>query len=292
MEHVNSDNFLGLDNKFIQPDNSYFEIIPIPYEHTTSYGKGTVRGPQAIINASQFVELYDEQLQIEAYKNGVITSLPVDVTGEVEEIFGRIEYKVKKSLENSKFPIVLGGEHAITFPIYKSFQSFYDDLCILQFDAHSDLRESYEGSIYSHASVMHRIAGLEDTIIQVGIRSQCVEEAEFIRKRGICTIYAHDIIKNGFRDDIINSLRKNVFISFDLDYFDPSIMPSIGTPEPGGFQWHETILFLEKVFKQRNIVGFDIVELAPQPDVLHPDFLAAKLVYKMMTLKIHANQLN
>lgn len=285
-------NFLGLDHKFIQSDNSYFEIISVPYEHTTSYGKGTSKGPEAIIYASQFVELYDEQFHSEVYKKGIVTAQPIDVTGSIEDVFNRIESAFYKSLENGRFPIGLGGEHAITLPTYKAFHGFFDDLCVLQFDAHSDLRETYEGSIYSHASVMHQIAKLDDPIIQVGIRSQCLEEAKFIQEKGIFTYYAHDIMRDGLNHSIINHLNENVFITFDLDFFDPSIMPSTGTPEPGGFQWYETISFLENVFKQRNIVGFDIVELAPQTDVVHPDFLAAKLVYKMMTLKVNGRSLN
>lgn len=286
MENIKFNSFLGLDDKYCHPDDSYFEIVSIPFERTTSYGKGTLKGPEAIINASQFVELYDEQFQIEAYKNGVVTAAPVGVAGDIETVFERITQKIHGSLNNGKYLIGLGGEHAITYPIYRAFHSFYTDLCILQFDAHSDLRESYEGNIYSHASVMYRVASLNDPVIQVGIRSQCIEEAELIRDKGIYTFYAHDIVKDGFNQSIIDCLDKNVFITFDLDYFDPAIMPSTGTPEPGGFQWYETIHFLEEVFKQRNVVGFDVVELAPQTGITHPDFLAAKLVYKIMTLKI------
>ena len=279
-------NFLGIKEEYSQQADSFFEIISIPYERTTSYGKGTSKGPDAIIDASHYVEFYDEQFKIEAYKKGIYTSAPIDVNGSIEAVFDNIKKKFAESLKEGKFPIGLGGEHAITFPIYKAFHNFYSDLCILHFDAHSDLRESYEGSIYSHASVMHQIAGLGDPIIQVGIRSQCIEEAEFIRNKGIHTFYAHDIFQNGFNQAIIEHLTKNVFITFDLDFFDPSIMPSTGTPEPGGFQWHETIRFLQNIFEQKNVVGFDMVELAPQDDVTHPDFLAAKLIYKMMTLKI------
>lgn len=283
-------NFLDLDDYYCQPDNSFFEVVSIPYERTTSYGKGTSNGPEAIINASQFVELYDEQFQVEAYKKGVQTSVPINVVGDIKTVFEQITQKFRNSLNKGKYVIGIGGEHAITYPIYQAFHSFYSDISILQFDAHSDLRESYEGNIYSHASVMHLIAGMSDPIIQVGIRSQCMEEAKFIREKGIHTFYAHDIIRDGFNQSIIDCLAKNVFITFDLDYFDPSIMPSTGTPEPGGFLWYDTIHFLEKVFDQRNVVGFDMVELAPQNNIIHPDFLAAKLVYKMMTLKIYHNE--
>ncbi|MEJ2543727.1 MAG: agmatinase [Calditrichaceae bacterium] len=279
-------NFLGLEAQYCQKTDSYFEIIPIPYERTTSYGKGTSQGPEAIIKASQYVELYDEKFQLEAFKKGIYTSKPVDIYDSIEETFDHIERKFALSLKDKKFPIGLGGEHAITFPIYKAFHNFYSDLCILHFDAHSDLRESYEGSVYSHASVMHRIASLGDPIIQVGIRSQCIEEAHYIRDNNINTFFAHDIVQNGFNQSILDCMKQNVFITFDLDFFDPSIMPSTGTPEPGGFQWYETIEFLQNIFEQKNVVGFDVVELAPQENVIHPDFLAAKLIYKMMALKI------
>ncbi|MEJ2055268.1 MAG: agmatinase, partial [Calditrichaceae bacterium] len=273
-------------DKFCHPEHSFFEIVPVPYEKTTSYGKGTSKGPKAIIEASAYVELYDEQYRLEAYKKGIVTNKPFDVTGTTEVVFKRLTQEFTRILKSNKFPIGLGGEHSITFPIYRAFNAYYNNLSVLHFDAHSDLRESYEGSIYSHASVMNRIAGLNTSITQIGVRSQCIEEAEFIEENEINTFYAHTVRRNGLNLSLLNGLQKNVYITFDLDFFDPSIMPSTGTPEPGGFQWAETIEFLYEVFKHKNVVGFDVVELAPQKTLPHPDFLAAKLVYKMMTLKI------
>jgi agmatinase len=178
--------------------------------------------------------------------------------------------------------VVLGGEHSISSAVHQAFQEKYRNLSVLQLDAHSDLREEYEGSPWSHASVMRRIWEQNKKIVQVGIRAQCSEEREFTLQNKISVHYAHDLNKHGFTDALIRILDKNVFITFDVDFFDPSIMPSTGTPEPGGFFWYETLDFLRRVFRQRNVVGFDVVELSPLPDLKHPDFLTAKLVSKLI----------
>jgi len=277
-------NFLGLEPEFSGEATAGIEVLPVPYEKTTSYGTGTDRGPEAIIEASGFVELYDEVYQTEAYRRGVYTHPELKFSGDSTRDFELITGAVKSILDKNRFPVILGGEHSLSFPVYRAFHEKFTDLTVLQFDAHSDLRYSYEDSIYSHASVMHRIYELNPDIVQVGIRSQCIEEAEFIREKSIKTFYAHQVHGNGF-DGILKDLKKNVFITFDIDYFDPSIMPATGTPEPGGFLWNETIRFLEKVFAASNVVGFDLVELSPLQGYHAADFLAAKLVYKMITLK-------
>ncbi len=277
-------NFLGLEPEFSAEATALIEVLPVPYEKTTSYGTGTDRGPEAVIEASRFVELYDEVYQTEAYRQGVFTQPALNFSGETTRDFDLITQAVKSILDRNRFPVILGGEHSLSFPVYRAFHEKFSELTVLQFDAHSDLRYSYEDSIYSHASVMHRIYELNPNIVQVGIRSQCVEEAEFIREKGIKTYYAHQIHQHGF-DGILTELKKNVFITFDIDYFDPSIMPATGTPEPGGFLWNETVRFLEKVFASANVVGFDVVELSPMDSYHAADFLAAKLVYKLITLK-------
>lgn len=279
-------NFLGIEKTYTNADQSRVVIIPVPLERTTSYGKGTRLGPEAIIKASSYVELYDEEYGYEAYKAGIYTASAIDLDGSVEEVFERITGKFSQFLKKKQFVIGLGGEHAVSFPIYRAFHQHFDQLSVLQLDAHSDLRDSYEDSIYSHAAVMRRIYELNESIVQVGIRSQCVEEAQFIKANNIATYYAHQLYQGGLNKDIINHLKPNVYITIDVDYFDPSIMPSTGTPEPGGGLWYETLALLSEVFKKRNVVGFDVVELAPQEQVYHPDFLAAKLIYKLITLKL------
>lgn len=283
-------NFLGIDETYTNADQSRVVIIPVPLERTTSYGKGTRLGPEAIIKASSYVELYDEEYDYEAYKAGIYTASAIDLNGSVEEVFERITGKFSQFLKKKQFVIGLGGEHAVSFPIYRAFHQHFDQLSVLQLDAHSDLRDSYEDSIYSHAAVMRRIYELNESIVQVGIRSQCVEEAQFIKANNIATYYAHQLYQGGLNEDIINHLKPNVYITIDVDYFDPSIMPSTGTPEPGGGLWYETLALLSEVFKKRNVVGFDVVELAPQEQVYHPDFLAAKLIYKLITLKLASDR--
>jgi agmatinase len=279
-------NFLGIEETYADAEQSRFVIIPVPLERTTSYGKGTRLGPESIIKASSYVELYDEEFGYEAYKAGIHTAPAIDLNGSVEEMFESITGKFNQFLNKKQFAIGLGGEHAVSFPIYRAFHKHFDQLSVLQLDAHSDLRDSYEDSIYSHAAVMRRIYELNKNIVQVGIRSQCMEEAQFIKENSIATYYAHQLYQGGFNGDIINHLKPNVYITIDLDYFDPSIMPSTGTPEPGGGLWYETLALLSDVFKKRNVVGFDVVELAPQEHVYHPDFLTAKLIYKLITLKL------
>lgn len=279
-------NFLGIEKKYSRYGQSKVAIIPVPFERTTSYGKGTQTGPEAIIEASHYVEFYDEQLDREAYKEGIHTAAPLKMEGDITEIFDQITERFSASLTDQKFVIGLGGEHAISYPIFRAFHKHFQHLSVLQLDAHSDLRESYENSIFSHACVMRRIHEINPNIVQVGIRSQCLEEAAFIKAHNLKIYYAHFLHENGFKNETIENLTENVFITIDVDYFDPSVMPCTGTPEPGGFFWPETINFLDQVFTSRNVVGFDVVELAPQKDVHHPDFLAAKLIYKLITLKM------
>jgi len=278
-------NFLDLENKFTDANSSACVILPIPYEETTSYGKGTACGPQAIIEASAYVELYDDVYDLETYQQGIHTAPAIRFTGQIDADFAKITAVVNSYLSRDKFVISLGGEHSISYPVYRAFHDSFDNLSVLQFDAHSDLRESYEGSIYSHASVMRRIYEMNPSVVQFGIRSQCVEEANFIRRNYIVSYNAHIIKKQGFTMEIMSMLKKNVYITFDVDYFDPSIMPATGTPEPGGFQWDETIDFLDRVFREKNVVGCDVVELSPIPELPFGDFLTAKLVYKLITLK-------
>jgi len=278
------DNFLGIKEPYTAYEKARYVVLPVPFERTTSYGGGTRYGPQAIIDASAYVELYDEEVGRESYITGIHTADTPSMTGKTEEDFARISRATEDILRDGKIPVVLGGEHSISFPVYRAFHHRYEDLSVLQLDAHSDLRYEYGGSVYSHASVMRRIYELNKSIVQVGIRSQCAEEARFTEENGIVTFYAHRLYGQGFGDDIIARLKANVYLTFDVDFFDSSFMPATGTPEPGGFFWPETIAFLHRVFRQRNVVGFDVVELAPVKNMPHADFSVAKLVYKLITL--------
>ena len=284
-------NFLAIGKEFSSFANSKIAILSAPYEKTTSYGKGTEKGPKAILNASHYVEFFDEETEKEVcFKEGITALKALDF----KKLHGKkaldlIYYNVKALIDSGKFVVTLGGEHSIsTAPIQAHFDS-YKDLSILHFDAHSDLREEYEGSKYSHASFAARVSEFTTKITQVGIRAQCREEYDFIKVKGINTFYAHQIRNHGFNEvlisKIINTLDKNVYITFDVDYFDPSIMPSTGTPEPNGFYWAETMRLLKRVCAERTLVGFDVVELAPRKDFTFPDFLTAKLIYKIINYK-------
>lgn len=284
-------NFLAIDKKYSTYENSKIVILQAPYEKTTSYGKGTAKGPAAILKASHYVEFFDEETGKEVCFDAGIAALPPMKFAKLsgKKSLDLIYKNVNEHIKNGKFVITLGGEHSIsTAPIKAHFDN-YDDLSILHFDAHSDLRDEYEGSKYSHASFAARVAEFTTNITQVGIRAQCKEEYDFIKTKGINTFYAYRMRNDGFNyiliDRIVKTLKKNVYITFDVDYFDPSIMPATGTPEPNGFYWDETMRLLKKVCAERNLVGFDVVELAPQKGYTFPDFMTAKLIYKILNYR-------
>jgi len=263
-------------------------IVPLPFEQTTSYIGGTANGPQAILNASPYLEFYDEELDCQPYRMGIFTEKMPQFSGDFTEDFNWITRRFAAILRDGKFPVGLGGEHSLTAPVVRAFAGAYNELSVLQLDAHSDLRDEYEGTPYSHACVMRRVFEQGIHFVQAGIRSQCKEEAEFIKAQRIDTFYAQRMRLGEYTAAIIDRLKKNVYITIDVDFFDPSVMPATGTPEPGGFFWDETLHFLGQVFKQKNVVGFDVVELSPITGLAHPDFTAAKLVYKLLAYKFCA----
>lgn len=286
-----SKNFLAIDRQYSSLDDSAIAILSAPYEHTVSYGGGTARGPQAIIDASAYVEFYDDEFDRElCFEKGIATIVPLEFGKRVgRKALDLIAANVSELIEKGKFVVTLGGEHTIsTAPILAHLER-YPGMSLLHFDAHSDLRDTYEGSRYSHACFAARVAEKMDPtrITQVGIRAQCREEAAFIRDNGVNTFYA-SAIRRGVHGDywqksVVDSLGAEVYVTFDVDYFDPSVMPSTGTPEPDGFHYSETLdLFRALIRSGRKIVGFDVVELAPVRRVPHPDLLTARLVYRML----------
>lgn len=283
-------NFLAIEGEYSGYKNSLITLLPVPYEQTTSYGKGTSKGPKAILDASHYVEFFDEELNRELCfekGKGICSLYPLDFKNKKGEKALDLIYKnVKRLIDDNKFVVTLGGEHSIsTAPIKAHFDS-YKDLSVLHFDAHSDLRQEYEGSKYSHASFAARVAEFTTSITQVGIRAQCKDEYDFIKEKNINTFYAFEIRNGKYGNDwqikVIDTLKENVYITFDVDYFDPSVMPSTGTPEPNGFYWDETMKLLKILGEKRKVVGFDVVELSPKKDFPYPDFLTAKLIYKML----------
>jgi len=276
-------NFGGLEENFSSYEGSNVVVIPVPYDGTSTWIKGADKGPDAILEASANMELYDIEYDTEFYTIGIHTFNPLGPFQSPEEMVEQVYENVKKHISN-KYIALLGGEHAVSLGTIKAHVEAYDSVTVLQLDAHSDLRDEYEGSKYNHACVMARTREL-CPVVQVGIRSQCVEELSSFNRDDI--FYAHEIAYNSrWIEDIIARIRThNVYITIDLDVFDPSIMPSTGTPEPGGLLWYETLELLEQIHRHRNVVGFDVVELCPNEQNKAPNFLAAKLIYKMMGYK-------
>ena len=276
-------NFCGLPPEYSAYKNAEIVILPVPFDKTSSWMKGSDKGPRAIINASRHMELYDIETDSEVYRKGIHTSKGItaeDFPGMVSKVHKR----VSTFLSDDKFAVVLGGEHTVSLGAIRAHAEHFNDMSILHLDAHSDMRDSYEGDTYSHACVMARAKETAEKIVSVGIRSMDSSELHNIDQKNL--FLASDIQKSkDWIKKVTGKLSKNVYITLDLDVFDPSIMPSTGTPEPGGLGWYEVIDLLESVSKNKNIVGFDVVELCPSKHNAAPDFLAAKLIYKLLSLK-------
>jgi agmatinase len=263
--------------------DALFVVVPVPYDLTSTYQPGSRRGPLAIIEASTNMELYDEELKKETYTAGIHTTPPLatDARGP-KHVVSAVRRKITKIAAMDKIPVMLGGEHSISFGAVEALKEKYPELMVLQFDAHADLRESYQGSPYSHASVARRISEI-CPLVQVGIRSMSKEEADFLPQSTVKSYSADFVLENkDWCETIGRDLRGDVFITIDLDVFDPSIMPATGTPEPGGLSWSHVLRLLKTVARSCRIRGFDVVELAPIPGIVAPDFMAAKLIYRLM----------
>ena len=277
-------NFLGLDPKYSNLESAKYCIFPIPYERTTTFGKGTEFGPKSILEPSQQVELYDEELNSEPYLAGIATlqALTFPENLDINDCIDLIYSTVKDYLSDNKYLCSLGGEHSITFPIVKAHLEKYPNLQVLQIDAHADLRQEYEGSPYNHACVMARIHELT-TFTSVGIRSLSIEESEFIRKNNLPVWFARQMAGNThWMFEVLESIQNPVYITLDVDYFDISIMPATGTPEPGGGHWYPTLQFLKHMFSEKEVVGLDVVEYAPRENDHASGFMVAKFLYKMI----------
>ena len=263
--------------------DALFVVVPAPYDLTSTYQPGSRRGPAAIIEASTNMELYDEELKKETYLAGIhtISALAIDARGP-KNMINILRKKIVKIVASNKIPVILGGEHSISLGAVQAVKDKYPRLKILQLDAHADLRESYQGSPYSHACVARRIAEI-CPLIQVGIRSMSKEEAEYLSQSNVKSYSADFVLENkDWCDSICKDLQGDIYVSIDLDVFDPSIMPSTGTPEPGGLYWSNVLRLLKLVSSSCKIRGFDTVELTPLPGIVAPDFMAAKLIYRFM----------
>lgn len=280
-------NYAGIPDKYARLDEAKVVLIPVPYDGTSTWQKGADKGPEAFLNASENMELYDIETRSEVYKKGVYLAPAVTENSSPEKMVEAVHKTIKSYLQQDKFVTLFGGEHSISIGSIRAFNEAFEDLTVVQIDAHADLRPSYEGSSCNHACAVHE-ASKKTNLLQVGIRSMDVSEVEHMDEGR--TYFAHDLYDD-WMDDAIGQMTPNVFITIDLDAFDPSICPSTGTPEPGGLFWYETLDFLKYIFKKKNVVGFDIVELCPNPDEKSSDFLAAKLYYKMLSYKFYNDRI-
>lgn len=273
--------FGDFEQQYREYANAKFAILPVPYDATSTWVKGADKGPEAFLDASFTLENYDVETGTEAYKHGIATLPFVTEDRTPELLCNQVQQEVTTLLNDGKFPVTIGGNHTVSIGAIRAMAQKYNNLTVLQLDAHSDLRPSYEGSELNHACVMNRAAEVAK-ITQVGIRSQCVEELPFFEKDRL--FYAHQIFdNNNWQQKAIDTLTENVYVTIDLDVFDPSVLPSTGTPEPGGLTYYQVLHFLRSVFANRNVVGFDIVELCPNPIDKASDYLAARLAYQLMT---------
>jgi agmatinase len=277
------ESFLGMPDDGLGFEECPVVVLPVPYEATVSFMGGTRFGPRQLLHASRFLETYDHELDVEPYTVGIYTLPELVLPGAgPEEALKELRRAMDALLEAGKFVIMVGGEHSISSPpILAHVDRMAAELSVLQLDAHTDLRSEYEGTPYSHACVMHRVHR-RASVVPVGIRSLTTEERALARDRNIPIVFGHELGAEGWIDRVLESLTDDVYVSFDVDYFDPAIMPATGTPEPGGGAWYPTLELLERVFREKRVVGCDVVELAPLPGVVHPDVLAAKLVYKLI----------
>lgn len=275
--------YAGIPAELAKLEQAKIVLIPVPYDGTSTWQKGADKGPEAFLNASENMELYDIETDTEVYKQGVYLADSVTENSSPEAMVDVVHQVTKKYIKKNKFVTIFGGEHSISIGTIRAFNEMYPNLTVLQLDAHADLRESYDGSKCNHACAVYE-ASQTTNLIQVGIRSMDAIEKTVMDEEK--TYFAHEMaVDDNWMDSAIDQMTDNVFITIDLDAFDSSILPSTGTPEPGGLLWYETLEFLKQVFEEKNVVGFDIVELCPNVIDKSSDFLAAKLYYKMLSYK-------
>lgn len=280
--------FGGLPRQYRDPARSAISIIPVPYDRTSTWKKGADRGPAALLEASANMELYDIPTRSEVYRHGIHTLPPIRHRGTPDTLADRVQAVVAEAFEANRFPVVLGGEHSVSIGAFRAAAAAHRDLSFLQIDAHADTRETYHGSRCNHACVMARAREL-GPITQVGIRAIDIEEVPGLDPKRV--FYGHDIVASRaarspetWIDRVIAQQSRNVYVTIDLDAFDPAYVAATGTPEPGGLDWYEVNLLLERLVKRRNVVGFDVVELLPAPGQWASEFLAAKLVYRFLSV--------
>ena len=279
-----TDYFLDMEEEFADEAKAKYVLMQVPYDGTSTFIKGADKGPRAIIEASDSLELYDVVYGIEAYTAGIHTDAPALDLSTPDKMVSSVYQRVNQWLNKGKRVGLLGGEHSVSVGAIQAMKERHPNLSVLQIDAHADLRDDYHGSIYNHACVMRRAQQMGANVVQVGIRNVCIEEKPHIVGDNI--FYAHEIVGQSaeWMRRACDRLTDDVYVTIDLDGLDPSVLPATGTPLPGGLSWYELTRFLDLVFKSKHIVGFDVVELCPQPDNVVSDVLAATLVYRIITM--------
>lgn len=278
-------NFASISAPYSEFEQARVVVLPVLYDSTTDWRSGARDGPPVIIDASQYVELYDLELDMEIYKVGIHTLPEVQpVMSGPEKMLQRVYRVVKDLIKRGKMVVMLGGEHSLTLGAVRAYREKFPELTVLQLDAHADLRDEYLGTRFSHASAMRRVMEL-CPIVQVGIRSMSYDESLFIKEKGLEIFYAHNTTFNRQTiNKIVSRLKGEVYITIDADVFDPGLVPAVGTPEPGGLGWYETISLLKEVTKRCRVVGFDVVELCPREGPVSSAFFIARLIYKLIGL--------
>ncbi|MFO7934117.1 MAG: agmatinase [Bacteroidales bacterium] len=274
-------NFGDLSDSYSNPQDSGIVLIPVPFDATSTWVKGADRGPQAILEASSNMELYDIETGSEVFRRGIHTDQPVGAGEDPEAMVHAVQRRVSGWLKQDKYSVTIGGEHTVSVGAIWAHHQKYPGMSVLQLDAHADLRQEYLGSPYNHACVMARVKEI-CPITQVGIRSMDAEERKGMDPDRV--FFQDKIIgEPGWMDRVMQSLERQVYLTLDLDVLDPSVMPSTGTPEPGGMDWYTLLDLLRRVSEEKEVVGFDVVELCPSETIKAPDFLAAKLIYKILS---------
>ncbi|MBT8307729.1 MAG: agmatinase [Maribacter sp.] len=275
--------YAGIPEEYASSEKSKVVLIPVAYDGTSTWGKGADKGPEAFLEASENMELYDIETDSEAYREGIYLTETLKDFDSPETMVDSVHAVVKDFINRRKMVTMIGGEHSVSIGAIRAFNETYQGLTVLQIDAHADLRASYNGSKYNHACALYEASQITN-LVQVGIRSMDRSENSIMNRDHV--FFAHEIITDDYwMDNVLDLMTENVYITFDLDALDPSILSSTGTPEPGGLFWYETLEFLKRIFEECNVVGFDIVELCPNGMDKCSDFLVAKLYYKMLSYK-------
>ena len=286
---MNTKQFLDPPAQYTDFKNAAVVILPVPYEGGVSYGTGTAGGPDAVIDASKHLEFYDEILKAEPFRMGISTVTPPEIFTDAERMQAAVFETTKNLIARNKYIVMLGGDHSLSFGYFKALHAGTDRLSVIQLDAHSDLRDRYEGSPFSHACIMSRIREFTGDTLQIGIRSMSLEEARRVESQNLalCTMSA---LRNGEFDinAALDGLAEPVYLTVDVDVFDWSVIRSTGTPEPGGLLWDEALALLQRIFTRKNVIGIDVVELSNNPCDRNSAFAVAKLIYKMLGFKLAA----